>query len=144
MRNQNYNNYIRLVPGYHFVLVPISLAALITAIIHVVISILRGESLLTPLLLLGLSVAVMMAVLFARIFACKAQDRAIRAEERLRHYLLAGKSMDPRITMEQIIALRFAEDEEFLALCERAMEEQMPPTAIKKAIRSWKADYDRV
>ena len=38
-----------------------------------------------------------------RIFPLKAQDRAIRAEENLRHYALTGKLLDSRLTISQII-----------------------------------------
>jgi hypothetical protein len=46
-------------------------------------------------------------------FALRAQDRAIRAEENLRHFILTGKPFDSRLRMSQIIALRFAPDDEF-------------------------------
>ncbi|MDQ0063611.1 hypothetical protein J2T14_005833 [Paenibacillus harenae] len=85
-----------------------------------------------------------MTMVFARMFACKAQDRAIRAEENLRHFVLTGKRLDPRLNMSQIIALRFASDDEFLSLCERGAETDMASDDIKRSIQSWKADYDRV
>jgi hypothetical protein len=62
----------------------------------------------------------------------------------LRHFILTGKLLDPRLTIGQIISLRFATDEEFPALCERTLQEKLSPDAIKRAIKTWKADYDRV
>jgi hypothetical protein len=80
---------------------------------------------------------------YARSFALKAQDRAIRAEENFRHYLLTGKSFDSRITMRQIIGLRFASDEEFVVLAKNAAESGMSEDEIKKSVKNWKTDNDR-
>src|SRR5689334_22689810 len=79
---------------------------------------------------------ILLTLLFrARSFALKAQDRAIRAEESLRYFILTGKRIDGRITIRQIIALRFASDEEFPGLVHRAAEENLSPRDIKFAIR---------
>ena len=78
-----------------------------------------------------------------RAFPARVQDRAIRAEENLRHYVLTGKLLDPRLKVSQIIALRFADDEEFVELTKRAVEEGLTNDQIKKAIKKWKADHHR-
>ena len=92
-----------------------------------------------------LLVAVILISLFAftRTFAVTVQNRAIRAEENLRHYILMGKPADARLTMGQVIALRFAPDEEYKELSQRAVNESMKPVDIKKAIKNWKADHHR-
>jgi hypothetical protein len=74
----------------------------------------------------------------------KAQDRAIRAEENLRHYVMTGKLLDPKLTVRQIIGLRFASDQEFVELAGRAVEENLSEDAIKKAVKNWRADTYRV
>jgi hypothetical protein len=74
----------------------------------------------------------------------KAQDRAIRAEENLRHYVLTGKLLDPRVTTRQVISLRFAPDEELVALAQKAAEENLSEDEIKKAIKNWRSDDYRV
>jgi hypothetical protein len=81
---------------------------------------------------------------YARIFALRAQDRAIRAEENFRHFILTGKPLDSRLRMSQIIALRFASDEEFVELAKKAAEEGMKMKEIKMAIKNWRPDYHRV
>jgi hypothetical protein len=81
---------------------------------------------------------------YARGFALKAQDRAIRAEENFRHFILSGKPFDKNLRMGQIIALRFASDEEFLALAQRAVAENLSAKDIKMAIKNWRGDYNRV
>jgi hypothetical protein len=100
---------------------------------------LYSASLIAVLALCGL-----MLFFFARIFPLKAQDRAIRAEENLRHFVLAGKLLDSRLTIRQVIALRFASDAEFVALAKKAADENLEPDAIKKLVKDWRADMYRV
>jgi hypothetical protein len=71
------------------------------------------------------------------------QDRAIRAEENMRHYIMTGKLLDRQLTMPQIIALRFASDAEFLELAKRAIDEKLTNKQIKEAIKDWRADHHR-
>ncbi len=78
-----------------------------------------------------------------RTFPLKVQDRAIRAEENLRHFAMTGKLLDPRLTIKQVIGLRFASDAEFVALAKRAADESMSLDAIKRAVKNWKIDSDR-
>ena len=80
----------------------------------------------------------------SRVFALKAQDRAIRAEESLRYFILTGKPLDHRLTLGQIIALRFASDEEMPALAEKAVTHGLSNDDIKKQIRVWRMDVHRV
>lgn len=72
------------------------------------------------------------------------QDRIVRSEENFRHYVLTGAPLDSKLTTSQIIALRFASDDEFPVLCQRALEENLSMDQIKQAIRSWRADRFRV
>jgi hypothetical protein len=81
---------------------------------------------------------------FVRIFALKAQDRAIRAEENLRHFALTGKLLPATLRIGQIVALRFASDEEFVALAIKAAAENLSVKQIKESINNWKADTYRV
>ena len=80
---------------------------------------------------------------FCRTFALKAQDRGVRAEENLRHFVMTGKLMDPRLTIQQIVALRFASDEEFLALAAEAVDKNLDQKSIKMKIKNWRADTHR-
>ena len=48
-----------------------------------------------------------------------------------------------KVTVKQITALRFAGDDEFGALLERAARENLEPKAIKAAVRNWRADLHR-
>jgi uncharacterized protein DUF6526 len=81
---------------------------------------------------------------FVRQFATKNQDRIIRAEETARSYRLTGKEPDIRLTKNQVIALRFADDSEYVTLSKKAINENLSPKAIKEAINKWRADHHRV
>jgi len=48
-----------------------------------------------------------------------------------------------RLSARQIVALRFASDEELGALLDRAVTEQLAPRDIKKAITTWRPDHHR-
>ncbi|MFX3674870.1 MAG: DUF6526 family protein [Paenisporosarcina sp.] len=144
MKNQNYQTHTRLHPLYHYVLVSLLLATLVISIINVVHSFNAGENLLQSMLLLLMALTFIIIAILVRIYPIKNQDRLIRAEENFRHYVLTGKLLDSNLSNGQIIALRFAADTEFPALCERAINENMNPADIKKSIVQWKADFDRV
>jgi hypothetical protein len=90
-----------------------------------------------------LTFCALIQVWYSRELATKVQNRAIRAEENLRHFAMTGKLLDPNLKMGQIVALRFASDEEYLALAKRAVQENLSREDIKKAIKTWRADHHR-
>lgn len=48
------------------------------------------------------------------------------------------------LSIGQIVALRFADDEDFLTLTERSDLYSLSPAQIKKSLKTWNADYLRV
>jgi len=143
MKVQNYANHRRYVPGFHFVLFLLGILALVGSIYFMVKSLIHDTERLPSVILFLSAINFMMLFFYAREFAIKAQDRAIRAEENLRYFALTGNLLDPRLTMSQIIALRFAPDLEFVGLVNRAIAENLSNDAIKKAIKDWKPDHHR-
>lgn len=142
MEAQNFKNHSKLVKGFHGFLFISLLLFLAGAIRYLFVS---DASHLYPATLFILLWVILVTVMwFTRSFPLKAQDRAIRAEESLRHYVLTGKLLPSELRMSQIIALRFAPDNEFLALIERAIKEKMSNKEIKMAIKNWKPDHYRV
>ncbi|MBI1780430.1 MAG: hypothetical protein HYR66_03565 [Sphingobacteriales bacterium] len=141
MTEQNFKNHGRYVPMYHFVAFALWLAILIGSIVNLVNS--AHENLYSASLLVAISVLLLIILWYARAFALKAQDRAIRAEENLRHFILTGKPLDSRLRMSQIIALRFAPDNEFMELAKKSAAEKISAKEIKAAIKNWKADHHR-
>lgn len=144
METQSYAKHTQIVPLFHQVLLPLLLLTLIGACVNLYQSFGNHDRLYSAALILVLTICVIMAALSGRIFALKAQDRAIRAEENLRHFALTGQLLDPRLSIRQIIGLRFASDGEFVALAKRAAEEKLSPGAIKQAVKNWRADLYRV
>ncbi|MEP6926921.1 MAG: DUF6526 family protein [Ginsengibacter sp.] len=143
MQVQNYKNHSRIVPLYHLILSIILIACLIFSVWNMYRAYERGSGRLVAATLCGFCIAFFIIEWYARTFAIVAQDRAIRAEENLRHFALTGKLLDKRLTMPQVIALRFADDTEFLILSEKAANENMKSGDIKKAIVNWRADHHR-
>jgi hypothetical protein len=144
MQEQSYARHAKFVPLFHFVLGPIVLASLIGSFVNLWQSLDDHERLYSASLIAAMSVAMFLLFAFTRSFAMGVQDRAIRAEENLRHFALTGKLLDPRLTIKQIVGLRFASDAEFVELARKAAEGSMPQNAIKKSVKSWRADHDRV
>ena len=129
---------------FHFVLFFILVFTLIGACVNLYESWGDHQRLYSAALIVVLTVCGLMLFAFVRIFPLKAQDRAIRAEENLRHFAMTGKLLDNRLNVRQVVALRFASDGEFVTLARRAAEEGMAPNDIKKSIKDWRADTDRV
>lgn len=144
MPQQNFNNHSKYVPLFHFVLSPLILLFMIGSVVNLISACNAGENIYNESLIVLLSIIVLLATFFSRTFALKAQDRAIRAEENLRHFALTGKLLPSTLRLSQIIALRFASDDEFVKLAERAASQQMRSKDIKQAIVNWKTDYNRV
>lgn len=144
MATQNYKNHKRIVPLYHYILSLVLLAAIIGSFINLSDSWHNHDNLYSASLICLIMFILTGYFILLRGFPLKAQDRAIRAEENLRHYVLTGKLLDSRLSLGQILALRFAPDEEYIGLSKKAAEENMSTTDIKKSIRDWKGDYHRV
>ena len=140
---QNYQNHARLVKGYHGVLFILLLAGLIGSIVNLSYSF-NTENLYSASLVVLLFIIGFIITAFVRLFPLKAQDRAIRAEENLRHFVITGKILPANLSVAQIIALRFAPDEEFISLTEKASRENLSAKQIKSNIKNWKADHYRV
>jgi len=144
MEQQNYSNHRRFVLMYHAVIFPIILILFISSIYYTIAEAVKGASMKPGLFLFLISFVLINLFVFARSFALKAQDRAIRAEENFRHYLLTGKPLDSKLTIRQIIGLRFASDAEFPELAQKAAETNMSEDDIKKAVKNWRGDCYRI
>ncbi len=144
MQNQNVKNHAQMVPGFHYVTLGLILLGLIGSCINLANSVHQTENLYSASLVTLIFVILGLLAWYTRAFALRAQDRAIRAEENLRHFVLSGKLLDQRLRIGQIIALRFASAEEFIALAQKAAEENMTPASIKASIQQWRGDYYRV
>jgi hypothetical protein len=144
MEQQSYARHAKFVPLFHGVLFGIIFITIIGSLYNLYRTLGNGSGRLDAVLITLLAFAAFLLFLFCRTFPLKAQDRVIRAEENMRHFAMTGKLLDPRLTIKQIIALRFASDAEFLALAQRAADESMSADAIKRAVRNWRVDSCRM
>jgi hypothetical protein len=144
MQAQHYGNHRRYVMMYHAVQFLLIVATLIGSVVNLWMSLGNHDRLYSASLIVVLAVIALVQFFYSRSFPLKAQDRAIRAEENLRHFAKTGKLLDSRLTLRQIIGLRFASDGEFVDLAKKAADEGMSEEDIKKAVKNWRADYDRV
>jgi hypothetical protein len=142
---QNLKNHARLHPPFHFVIIPLLLLNLIFSIY---ITIHRWPAYQhTHLWNIVMAIVFFLIAGNTRGYALKAQDRVIRLEERLRLHALLPEADRPHIdelTAPQLIALRFASDDELPALAHQALTKNMEPKAIKQAIVNWRGDHHRI
>jgi hypothetical protein len=141
-RTQSLKNHARLDPVYHFVLAFVLIFNIIYSVVHLV----RHLS-FASVWLVVLSLTAFVLLLRLRQYPLKVQDRVIRLEERLRLQALAPAAWHSQIyalTEDQLVGLRFAGDDEVVALAKQALEEKLSRKQIKERIRNWRADDWRV
>lgn len=144
MRQQNYQNHRQMDPLYHYFLSLLTVLFLIGSLIYLGMSLAKGERIFEAMLFSVGSLIILILFIKLRVYALKAQDRGIVAEEHLRYYILTGKRMDAKLTFKQIIALRFASDDELPSLTSKAITESLKPDDIKKAVLHWRSDHNRL
>ncbi len=141
-RLQTRENHARTHPPFHFFFLP-AIALLLAAAVYEVI---HAPGLVSAAQLLLILVVATTGTL-ARTNALKVQDRVIRLEERFRLSALLPADLLPAtlgLSEQQLIALRFASDDELPALATRAATENLDPKTIKALITKWRPDYWRV
>lgn len=143
MKEQNYSNHRKYVPGFHFVLFLLGILALVGSIFFLVKSFIHGADRVVSTVIFFGAINFIVLYFYSRDFATTVQDRAIRAEENLRYYALTGNLLDPRLTVQQIVALRFAPDLELVGLVSRTITENLSNDDIKKEIKVWRPDLNR-
>jgi hypothetical protein len=145
MKNQHYGNHTRYSPLHHFVLTPLTTIFFGWTIAKMDFSS-QETALASGYLFIGAFVLVILPLL-ARMYALTLQNRIIINEMRNRYFHLTGKTFEEKeqnLRLGQIIALRFAPDNELLGLMDRAIAEKLTAKEIKQQIKNWKGDYIRV
>jgi len=141
-KTQSLKNHARLDPPFHILLFGIYLLNLVYAGVH-----LYHHHKISAAWYLVLSLLVIVPILKLRSYPLKVQDRVIRLEERLRLQALAPQEWHAqiyRLSERQLIALRFASDDEVVDLAKQALEHNLGGEQIKEQIKNWRADEWRV
>lgn len=142
---QNLKNHHRFDPLMHFFVFPVTLLNFLFAIILAVRHWSQHPHIAIWWIILSAALAVLATK--CRMNDLKLQDRIIRLEERLRLHALLGPAESAHInelTTPQLIALRFASDEELPALVNKTLTQNLCPKAIKESVTTWRADNHRV
>jgi hypothetical protein len=139
---QTYRNHSKFVPAYHFVAFPLIVINMVWAMYRM-FSLRTGDSIVNALT----AIALVIVFFMARIFALRVQDRVIRMEMRLRLREVLPLGLHPRIidfTPDQLVAMRFASDEELPELATVVLRDHIhDKKVIKQMIREWQADHLR-
>lgn len=142
MNPQSFANHVRVHPVYHYVGVPVSLVLIAFSLIHAYLNFNLGS-----IILVIATVLIHLTIFLARDYAKKNQDRIIRLELRLRYLQLTGNRLEvleSHLSLGQLLALRFASDEEFLDMLRDPETQKKTAEQIKKQIIQWNADWMRV
>jgi len=139
---QSFQSHARVLPPYHYVVGPILLLNLMSAVVQLI----RGVSWWSVLGVL-MGVALIILYLFARLMVLTVQDRVIRLEERLRLAELLPPDLKGRIRelkTKQLVALRFASDAEVAELVREVLTKNITDQkTIKSMVKDWRADHLR-
>ena len=142
MAEQSFQSHARWVPTFHFFVLPVLLINIGFQIYWCV----KAFS-VSGVVSLLLAAALFVGLGTARGMVLKVQDRLIRLEERLRFERVLPADLHPRIgefTIDQLVALRFANNTELPELARKVLDENIVDRkAIKQLIKTWRPDFAR-
>ena len=140
---QSYRNHTRWHPPFHYFLAPLFLLNIIFALVQLI----RFRD-LDHAVWFALATGLFVLNGLSRLNALRVQDRIIRLEEYLRYQQLLPTTLAERtagLTTNQVIAMRFASDEELPELVGQVLDGMLTKgDDIKRAIRHWRPDTLRV
>jgi hypothetical protein len=141
-RVQTYKNHARLLPPFHFFVIPVLLVNLVNEMRH-----LWSEPTRHFAWQVIFAAGLLMAAFLSRVQALSVQDRVIRLEMRLRLRGILPPDLHGSIndlTPKQLVALRFASDAEMTDLVRDVLAGKLGASKeIKLRIKSWQADWLR-
>ena len=144
MKPQSYKNHIRFYTPHHFIYYPI-LITFLTASIYFCFT--KPEKLVWIFISVVFVFLFCLAFMLRQHYALVLQNRIIRLEIRYNYFLVTGKRFEEieyQFNDSQLFALRFASDDELVSLVEKSIKEKLSGDEIKKAIKNWKPDNERV
>ena len=145
MKNQNYDNHKKFYPPHHFIYLPLLFVLQVIGIKNVFTD--EPNQLIWILFSVVIFLFIYLALMVRQHYALGNQNRIVRLEFKLRYFELFGKRSDEvesKLSFDQIASLRFAYDDEFKLLLDKAIEKKISGDEIKKSITNWKPDHNRV
>jgi uncharacterized protein DUF6526 len=139
---QSFKSHTRLLPPFHFFVVPVLLVNLINSLRHFY----QVPNRSTGFAII-MAVALAMLAFLTRQMVVSVQDRVIRLEMRLRLRQLLPPDLQAQINVlspRQLVALRFASDGELPDMVRDVLAGKLTtPKDIKMHVKSWQADWMR-
>lgn len=145
MESQNYKNHRKFYAPHHFVFLPLLFVLEGTGIYKVFND--EQNQLSWILFSVVIFLIFYLAIMLRQHYALSLQNRIVRLEFRQRYFEIFGfrsDEVEEKLTFGQIAALRFAYDDEFKIYLEKALKENMKGDEIKKSIKKWRPDHQRV
>lgn len=145
MKTQNYQNHRKFYAPHHFILLPLLMILEVWGIRKIFTD--EANQLSWILFSIAVFLIFYLAFMIRQHYALGNQNRIIRLEFKQRYFEIFGKRSDEiaeKLNFGQIAALRFAYDEEFKILLQKALEKNLTGDEIKKSITNWKPDFHRV
>ena len=145
MEEQNYKNHVRYYTPHHFAFYPV--AGFLMGLCIYFSTQYVEQRLLWIILSSIVFLMIWLSYMLRQHYALMNQDRTVRLEMRFRYYVLTHKRLElieRQLSLKQILALRFASDDEFPDLVQLAIDKNLSPGEIKRLIKNWQADYMRV
>lgn len=143
MADQNFKNHTRFVPAFHFFVLPVLVINFGTQLYWWIKLGFIPLHFFTVLL----AVALLLGILYGRLFALSVQNRLIRLEEQIRYERVLPEELRWRadeLTVNQFVSLRFASDDELPLLVRKVLDEKLTARkTIKQLIKNWKPDSFR-
>ena len=145
MKKQSFENHIRFYPPHHFVFYPLTLILL--GISAYFAYSLEDQREIWIFISIVVMLIIWVAFMLRQHYALTLQNRIVRLELRYRYFSLTGNRLETfenDLNDGQLFALRFAPDAELPDLVHKTITESLSNTAIKKSIKNWRGDYERV
>ncbi|AZI32252.1 DUF6526 family protein [Kaistella carnis] len=145
MKIQNYDNHKKFYAPHHFIYLPLLAILQIIGIWKIFSD--EVNQLSWILFSTVIFLIIYLALMVRQHYALGNQDRIVRLEFKQRYFEIFGKRSDEvenQLNFGQISALRFAYDEEFKILIEKALNEKISGDEIKKSITKWRPDHHRI
>ena len=145
METQNYKNHRKYYPPHHFIFLPLLFFLEIFGIYKVLKD--SEHELLWIVFSVLIFLILYLAIMVRQHYALGLQNRVVRLEFKQRYFELFNKRSDEvegKLSFSQIAALRFAYDDEFKELLYKALHENISGDEIKKSIKKWRADLNRI